>query len=389
MKIVHICICGEFYEKYAYQDNILPKYHRKAGHDVTIIASTYSRFDQKTGKVIQDKCNKKILEDGTKIIRLKPMLPIFINSHVHLFFGFKKILNQECPDLIFAHSVECPNYLYLSTYKKRHPNVKIVFDNHTDFINSMHTHITRLWAKIVVKGIIIKRLVKLSNHFYGTTPERCRILNYVYGVPMGQIDLLPFGADDEAMRLNERKFIRESIRSQNNIFEKDFLIVTGGKIDRLKNIHSLVKAIINMNKPHLKILVFGSIVDEMKPVFNQLQSENVIYIGWIPSENVYQYFYAADLVAFPGLHSVMWEQAVASRVPTAFTRIKGFEHIDINKNCLFFENNTSDYYQQVLTELFSENTHYNQLKTNANSDKVNQLLYSRIADKVLNDIKTG
>ncbi|MDD4729946.1 MAG: glycosyltransferase family 4 protein [Dysgonamonadaceae bacterium] len=372
---------------YAYQDNMLPKYHRKAGHDVTIIAATYSRFDQKTGKVILDKCRCKNLEDGTKVIRLRPMLPLFINSHVHLFFGLRKILNQERPDLIFAHGVECPNYLYLSTYKKRHPNVKIVFDNHTDFINSMHTLITKIWAKVIVKGIIVRNLLWLSNHFYGTTPERCRILNCVYGVPLGKIDLLPMGADDEVMCLNERKLIRESIRSRYNVMEEDFLIVTGGKIDRLKNIHSLVKAVIDIKKPSIKILVFGSIVDEMKPVFNQLQSDKVIYIGWIPSKNVYQYFYAADLVAFPGLHSVMWEQAVASRVPTAFTRINGFEHININENCLFFENNTSKYYQKVLTEIFSDNSHYNKLKANADSDDANQFLYSRIANKIFDDIK--
>lgn len=385
MKILHICVCGEFYEEYAYQDNLLPKYHRKTGHDVTIVAATYSRFDQKTGKVIRDTCKEKFLADGIKIIRLKPALPLFLNSHIHCFYGLKRVINQEKPDLIFTHGVESPNYLYLSKYKKRNPDVKIVYDNHTDFENSLHSPITRMWAKYVVKGIIVKRLLWTSDKFYGTSPVRQAFLTDVYGVPQEKTDFLPFGADDEKMHLDKRDDLRQKVREEYGIGLNDFLIVTGGKIDQKKNIHELVKAVNEIDSPKLKILVFGSIVNEMKPLFNALKSDHFIYAGWTPSDEVYKFFYAADLVAFPGLHSVMWEQAVASRVPTAFSEMDGFKHVDIGGNCIFFKEKSASYYKTVLEKVINDKDYYAILKANAMSDKADLFLYSYVADKVIKD----
>ena len=385
MKIVHLCVCGEFFEEYAYQDNLLPKYHRKAGHDVTIIAATYSRFDQKTGKVLRDNCKEKYLADGTKVIRLKPALPLFLNSHVHCFRGLKKAIDEEKPDLIFAHSLECPNYLYLSKYKKRHPNVKVVYDNHTDFENSLHSPITRFWAYNVVGKIIAKRLLWTSDKFYGTSPIRQSFLTDVYGIPVEKTDFLPFGADDEKMHLDKREELREKVREEYGIRGDDFLIVTGGKIDQKKNIHELVKAVNEIDSPKLKILVFGSIVNEMKPIFDALKSDYFIYAGWTPSDEVYKFFYAADLVAFPGLHSVMWEQAVASRVPTAFSEMDGFKHVDIGGNCIFFKEKSASYYKTVLEKVIDDKDYYGTLKANAMSDKADLFLYSYVADKVIKD----
>ena len=353
---------------------------------MTIIAATYSCFDQKTGKVLRDKCKEKYLADGTKVVRLRPALPLFLNSHLHCFWGMKAAIDQEHPDLIFAHGLESPNYLYISEYKRKHPYVKVVFDNHTDYENSLHSQITRFWARNVVGKFFVKRLLWTSDKFYGTSPLRQSFLTEVYGIPVEKTDFLPFGADDEKMYSDNRDEIRERIRNEYGIQKEDFLIVTGGKIDRKKNIHELVKAVNDIENPRIKILVFGSIANEMRPVFEKLKSEHFIYAGWSPSGEVYKFFYAADLVAFPGLHSVMWEQAVASRVPTAFSDIDGFRHVDIGGNCIFFKEKTAIYYKTVLQELLEDTTYYAALKANAMSNKSSLFLYSCIAEKVIRDI---
>lgn len=385
MKILHICICGEFYEKYAYQDNLLAKYHRKLGHDVTILASTRCRFDQKSGKVIQDYTKCKYLEDGTKVIRLGSFIPLAINKHIHYYCGFKNVVLSEKPDLIFVHGVESPNYIFLSKYKKSCPEVKIVYDNHTDLVNSQHSVVTRWWARHIIRDIIVKRIIWTSDHFYGTTPKRSDFLHDFYLVPNEKISLLPMGGDDDLMKLDEKDTIRKSIREKYHVEEDEFLIVTGGKIDRKKNIHTLVEAA-NRIDAKIKVLVFGSIVDELKETFESLKSDKTIFIGWVSSNEVYQYFYAADLVAFPGLHSVIWEQAVASQVPTAFSKIEGFEHVNFNDNAIMFEENTVDYYETVLTNTVSNKDLYNRLKQNACDEKSKIFLYSGIARKVIEDI---
>lgn len=41
MKIVHMMLCGPVTDGWSYQDNLLTKYHRKLGYDVTMITSQW------------------------------------------------------------------------------------------------------------------------------------------------------------------------------------------------------------------------------------------------------------------------------------------------------------------------------------------------------------
>ncbi len=44
MKILHVCLACFYIDGYSYQENMLPKFHKKMGYEVEIIASTLS-FD--------------------------------------------------------------------------------------------------------------------------------------------------------------------------------------------------------------------------------------------------------------------------------------------------------------------------------------------------------
>ena len=387
MKVLHVCLCGPFYEGYAYQDNLLPKYHKRLGHDVTIIATPY-------GKFLNGNCGNEIvpageysLGDGTKVIRLEAILPQTINTHVYLYCGFRHALKSEHPDYIFVHGVESLNYIYLKKYKKANPNVKIVFDNHTDKVNSLHHWTTRLWSKFVIKGVIVKNIISIGEWFYGTTPMRNTFLADYYGVPRNKVKLLMMGADDDSIHFDQRTQIHEKIRSKYNVAKDEFLVVTGGKIDRNKNIDKLVSAISRIDEKKLKVIVFGSINDDLKDFFESIKSERIMTIGWIPADKVYEYFFAADLVAFPGLHSVMWEQAVASRVPCAFNRIEGFEHVNFNDNCIWFEKANEDEYRDVIFSIYKDKERYQGLLANANCERASDFLYSTIASRTIEDIR--
>lgn len=386
MKIVHICLCGLFGEKYAYQDNLLTKYHKKMGLDVTIIAPTMAKFTS-NGGVVNEPAGIKILDDGCKLIRVETLLksPKF-NAHIHLYKNICQLVLAENPQFIFVHNVSCFNYLSLLKIKRKLPHVKIVFDNHMDEYNSNQNVLSRFLNGFVFRYFVVRRLLSLSDIFYGVTPSRCTFLHNVFGVPKHKVHLLPMGADDEKIHLEERERIRKSVRERYHVHDDDFLIVTGGKIDKVKNIHLLVKAVSQIHNPHVKILFFGSIIDELKPYIDSLLSDRIIYIGWINSDTVYDYFFAADLVMFPGLHSAMWEQAVAARTPLAVTRLRGFDEVDFNGNCLFMDGKGADYYQSVIENLLSNSSRYFEMKKNAADDGANQFLYSHIASQVIDDL---
>jgi hypothetical protein len=45
MKVVHLCLGCFYIDNYSYQENMLPKYHKLAGHEVSVVASLVS-FDK-------------------------------------------------------------------------------------------------------------------------------------------------------------------------------------------------------------------------------------------------------------------------------------------------------------------------------------------------------
>ena len=383
MKIVHVCITSEFSEIYAYQENLLSHYHREMGHDVTVIASIYSRVGYK----VTEPVGERYLPDGVKLIRLAPLFGIkTLDVHLQLVKGLKKSILEELPDLLFVHAVGCLSYKCFPGIKKKLPNLKIVFDNHADLINSLHSPITRFLHKVVYRYTLVPSLVNIADWFYGVTPSRCEFLRDVYGIPANKVKLLVMGADDEKMDIEHKEQLRREVRECYKIKEDEFLIVTGGKIDRLKNIHVLAHAVNAIGRKNVKLLVFGKINDDVKPLFDEEASDQIITIGWVDSDKVYKYFYAADLVVFPGLHSVLWEQAVASKVPCAFSKMDGFEHFNVNENCILMTGKESAYYETLIKDLLDNPSKYQELKNNANNPQLEQFYYSHIAKQVLSDV---
>ena len=372
-------------ESYAYQDNLLPAYHRRMGHEVTIFAPTSAKFDNNGGYIVKSP-GVTILSEGIKLIRVKPLISNYnINNHIHLFRNIYKDIELESPDLIFVHDPSIINNLCLVKYKKKHPNVKIVFDNHSDLINSDRNILSKFRDYVFARYFIVRKMIKISDIFYGTTPARCDYLSEVFNVPKHKIRLLVMGADDEQMRLDEKENIRTQIREKYDVKESDFLLVTGGKIDRDKNVHLLVEAISAIEDKNLRLMIFGNISPEVESIIDGFGDDRVIKVGWIPSNRVYDFMYAADLVVFPGLHSVMWEQAVAARVPCLFSKLKGFEHIDIGGNALFFENRSADCYREVISKVLKDQELYARLKMSASTERADDFLYSQIAKRVVDE----
>lgn len=109
-----------------------------------------------------------------------------------------------------------------------------------------------------------------------------------------------------------------------------------------------MRAVNSLPDKSVRLIVFGSVSDMLRQDFEKSLGDRVEYIGWRSSAEIYSDFAAADLVAFPGLHSVLWEQAAGMGKPCAFKRIKGFEHVDLGGNCVFFENDSEEEYTRVI-----------------------------------------
>ena len=382
MKIVHIAPNSPYNEGWGYQDNLLPKFHARLGHDVTLIITNETHSN---GKIIETDCVKYLSPDGFYVIRcrvVKPCIPKYgvFFSKIDVF----DLLKEIKPDFVFYHGLVSSTIFQVTRYKKEiNPNLVIVQDNHLDYNIGWGKKLSWKQRLLVFKHRFVYALNdKYISKVYGVTPWRRNYAIDVLGVPREKTDVLIMGADDDKLDLLHRKEIRERLRQKYDIKDDEFLIVSGGKINKKKKIDLLMKAVTNVS--NVKLLIFGNVFDDVKKEFDALisQNKNIIYIGWINSDKVYDYFFAADLVFFPGQHSVLWEQACASKVPCVFEKWDGMDHVNNGGNSDFVSPVTIETIKSKIEEL-KFTPKYFEMKAVAESEKTDIYLYSKIAEKSL------
>lgn len=357
---------------------MLPKYHVKMGHDVTVIASLVS-FNKDGRPCLLESGSERIDKDGYKVIRLEYKTPRRIYKVLRRYDDFYTILERESPDIIFSHGISMAENTEIARYLTNYQNVKLYADNHADYINSA----TNFLSKYVLHKIIWKYYAKkIEPHIvkcFGVTPIRCRFLNEMYHINKDIIDFLPMGIDDDDIPLN-RNEVRMNIRNKYNIDENDMLIFTGGKIDKRKNTHILIDAIKQINNPRIHLIICGVLSPEMNYLIEQF-GHNIHFLGWCNSEQVINNMLASDIACFPGTHSTLWEQSVGIGLPCILKYWDEMTHTNINGNCIFVEGENIAELKEVIQKMMDNDFHCQQKKKADIASKY--FLYSDIAKKAI------
>jgi len=349
LKIAHIMIASAYIEGASYQENILPKKHKELGLNVFIITSQFCYNNKK--EVFLRAPEKYVNHDGIEVTILKnnnsyfKLVSLFRKKCIGLFNELKNL----DPNIIFVHGGQGWDVKDIIKYKKLHIDVKIYVDQHLDYYNAPINTIKGYILNKCIQAPIVRRLTKYTEKFWGTTPWRVHYLNHVYKIASNKIGLLIMGGDEEKIDWKSRDEIRNKLRSNFNIRDKDFLIVTGGKIDRKKNIQLLMKAVSDLKIDSIKLAVFGVPDNEMKSEFDELsQNINIRSVGWIKSEVAYDWFLSSDLAFFPGTHSVLWEQAVACGIPIVCKYWEGMTHVNVGGNAIFINDPTVENIKELI-----------------------------------------
>lgn len=378
MRIVHICMT-QYSDGWSYQENMLAKYHKRLGHEVFVLTSMYC---YKEGKLTEDTKTEFTDINGVKVIRLQKKSGGLLGK-TPTYLSFFEALCELTPDVIFSHGCQYLDTKNVIRYVREHPDVRLFVDNHADFSNSA----TNFLSRRILHGIIWKRcaqrLIPYTEKFWGVMPSRVDFLHDVYGIPKDKTGLLVMGADDDFVEKSRDPERRKALRESFGVHSSDFLVVTGGKIDSAKKqTLLLMEAVSKIRRKELKLLVFGSIEDEIKEEAMQwIDGERIIYAGWISSEQSYDYFGMADLVVFPGRHSVFWEQVAGQGIPMIVKDWPGTHHIDVGGNVSFLAEDSVSTLNKELYEIFQQNEKYQDMKSMANRVGQQMFLYSRIAKK--------
>lgn len=383
MKILHLSLNSLVMDGWTYQDNMLTKYHHKLGYEVIDVTSHWI-FDDK-GNMAIDPRKDYINQDGVRMIRLDMIGREDYRRKIRKFKGLSDILEESKPDYLFIHSVNFADITTVVRYLKNHRNVIAFADNHGDFSNTAKNWLSKNILHKVIWRYYSNKLVPYVKKFYGVLPARVDFIKDMYHLPPKMCELLVMGADDEKIEAAQKKNARAEIRNQYGIKENDFLIMTGGKIDLAKTqTLLLMEAVKSIQNQNLKLIVFGSVASELKDKVAELtDDERIQYIGWVQSDNSYDYFSAADLVVFPGRHSVFWEQVAGQGIPMVVKDWPGTHHVDLGGNVRFIENDCTEEIKAIIEDIVNNPKNYSRMKSIAVEHGMKEFSYMDIARRAI------
>lgn len=372
-KLVHVCLTAPYVYGMGYDENIMPYYHKQMGYDVYIISFSDTEIEENS-------------LDDNKVFRLKRGSSKFILSKFGVFLDLYETLDEINPQIIYVHNAQFISFPKIIKYKRNHPEVKIYVDNHDDYYNS---HIKGFKPHIlfyVIYRSILSSSAKYVEIFWGVTPWRCRFLTEVFGVPKNKVKLLVMGGDDRFINLDEEDSIKESVRTKYDIYKDDFLIISGGKINKEKGIHILAQAISEIDNPKLKLILFGKIEKDIESILLPIiDSKRIIYVGWMKPQEYYELILASDLGFYPGTHSILWEQTCACGIPIVVKDIEDMHHVDVGGNAYFIEDvNLKEIISKIEYFLYNKNA-YEQAKKVAKEKATKIFSYKRISSKAISN----
>lgn len=378
MKIVHCCFGNEHYiDSWGYQQNLLPLYHAKQGHETVVLASndTYPNFVN-TSTIEEIKRKGNSYYNGP--VRVERSSSWFHSSiHFQKAKGLLKVLEKESPNIIFFHGALNLSLFSCVKYKRCHPEVSLFVDNHGDTMNVNPNKLFRFLFFKVFWSSLHFYCQQYVDKYFGVTLGRCVFLKNYLHIKASHVQLLPIGADVDTAESVEKS--RNELRVEYGFPEKNILLVHGGKLDSRKgtvdliNVYRKLKQSIDSN---LHLVIFGKIQDErIKP----LLGTDITLFEWLSRTETFELFKMADLAIWPIHHTTLIEDCVAAGLPYLIRKTETTQHL-INSDFYLKEGSVEELERKIQT--FIKTGTADQYKKNIDAIK-KRISYYTIAENVI------
>lgn len=375
MKVLHIGLTSHYTDKMLYQDNILPDINVKAGHDVTFITDI---FEYKNGDLTKtDECDL-VLDNGVRLIRLSydRIINDFITNKIQKCKKIARLLDDIQPDTILYHGVCGYELMDVAAYVRKH-DIPFYIDSHENFKNTAMTMVSRFAYKYIHGYFIKKSIPYAKKILYIGYPEK-EYLQELYHISDDRLEYFPLGG----IILNESKQNEYRKKMINEMgFPTDAIICAhSGKMSKGKKTEDILRAFLKVTDERLRLIIFGSIPEEMKTVLEPLIEADgrVLFIGWKDAKEQEGILGATDLYIQPGTYSATAQIALCDGC--ALIVNDGYK--DAMGEAPFYEDNAMGI-ERILKEITDDLQVLTDAKAKCYDLAIRQFDYKKMAERYL------
>ncbi len=315
MKIAHLCLSCFYIDGFSYQENLLSSFHKQAGHDVLLLASTETYLENK--KLGYTEPGRYLNENGIQVIRIgyRRFLPLKIMKKLRAHPGVFKALEQFSPDIIVFHGLCGWEILTAAKYKKNHPTVRLYADSHEDAYNSARNFLSRFILHGIYYKYVLRRALPYIDKILYISLDTKEFLRITYGLSEEKMSFFPLGGIIYSDDVYDEK--RRNTRAELALTKEQVVILQAGKLEKRKKVIESMEAFSSVKGDRLKLVLVGSVHDEIKDDFKKWLSRDkrILYTGWKETDKLMDFLCAADVYLQPGSQSAIMQNALCARCP--------------------------------------------------------------------------
>ncbi len=259
-------------------------------HNITV----YTVYDVDIEKAVKNiHCNFRYIKTRNIIYQFQRIVLHIINRLSKKYIGnqyinkVKKDIKKsgKMYDAIIVENE--PQYgLILKEVKQ---NAKMILHLHNDYLNEDVTNANKMYDSYdeiwTISKFIGNRVNKLKSD-------------------MQKVKIFYNGVDSEKFDTINRKTI--DIRKKYNLTESNFIFMYAGRIAKEKGIEELIEAFNQLNNKNAKLLIVGGKQKGQERFYKKIMREisrnrNIIYVGYIDYEHLYEVYNIADVGIIPSV----------------------------------------------------------------------------------------
>ena len=341
MRLLILTTGNEFTPSMLYKENYIIKAAQSRGDEVFVFANPYTYIAGRTALAQDDEVTEGYI---LKRFKYKSYGFSAITTRIRRIDGLEQEIIKVNPDLIFVNCAQVYNIQNLKVVKDTLPNVKIVLDFSTKYLNSARTWITRnILHRFIYRRWLEKALPYVDKVFY-ISQESKEFVQEMYRIPNGILEHnnLP----GETIPIDKKEEYKSEVFERLGLDNKNYLFLYTGKIYPEKKVEQLVRAFIRTKNLNFRLVIIGVYNDDLsKSIIEPLieSDSRIIFLNFVSGDELTKYVCAADCYFQPGSISQTCQTAVCCGTPLCFNDIP--THREIYNGNGFFVDSEEDIFQ--------------------------------------------